>query len=184
MFREWFMLSKENTGLIVIDIQGKLARLVHDSDVLLSNCAKLIQGVQLLNLPIIGLEQNPEKLGATVEELNPLLSCQPIPKFTFDASEEPNFLEAIRMANVGTWLLCGIEAHICVYQTALNLKAKGFSVQLVNDCISSRTLENKHLAINKLVNIGVELTGLEMCLFELVKDCRAPEFKGVLNLIK
>ena len=123
------MLRKENTGLIIIDIQGKLARVVHDSDALLSNCKKLIKGAQALDLPIIWLEQNPEKLGSTVDELSFLQETQqPIAKFTFDACAEPQFMQAVRTANVDTWLICGIEAHICVYQTALNLRGTGFEV--------------------------------------------------------
>ncbi|HBY88037.1 MAG TPA: hydrolase, partial [Colwellia sp.] len=91
---------------------------------------------------------------------------------------------AVKATNVDTWIVCGIEAHICVYQTAISLKRMGFEVQIVSDCVSSRELANKKLAINKLVNNGVELTGLEMCLFELVKDCRSPVFKEILALIK
>lgn len=179
------MLRKENTGLIIIDIQGKLARLVHDSDALIANCKKLIQGAKTLNLPIICLEQNPDKLGSTVDELSTLLGAQnPISKFTFDACKEPQFMQALRTANVDTWLICGIEAHICVYQTVLTLKRTGFEVQLVCDCISSRTLSNKNLAISKLVNSGIDVTGLEMCLYELIKDCRDTEFKEILALIK
>jgi len=181
------MLVKENTGLIVVDIQGKLARLVHDSSSLISNCEKLIKGVQALELPIIWLEQNPDKLGATVGELSSLLSSstiKPITKFTFDACQEDQFIQAVSTANVDTWLVCGIEAHICVYQTTMNLIKKGFAVQLIRDCVSSRALENKDLAINKLLNNGVVLTGLEMCLFELIKDCRTSEFKEILGLIK
>ena len=179
------MLRKENTGLIVVDIQGKLARLVHDSDTLIANCAKLIKGAQALDLPIIWLEQNPDKLGTTVDELSTLLAAQqPIPKFTFDGCQEPPFAQAVHAANVNTWLVCGIETHICVYQTASSLKQLGFEIQLVSDCVSSRTPENKALGISKLANNGVEITGLEMCLYELVKDCRAEEFKGILGLIR
>jgi nicotinamidase-related amidase len=183
------MLKKESTGLIVVDIQGKLTRLVHDSDALVSNCEKLIKGVQALDLPILWLEQNPEKIGSTVDELSNLLSSptshqEPIIKYTFDGCENDQFIEAVKAANVNTWIVCGIEAHICVYQTAISLKRMGFDVQIVSDCVSSRELANKKLAINKLVNNGVELTGLEMCLFELVKDCRTPVFKEILVLIK
>jgi nicotinamidase-related amidase len=183
------MLKKEKTGLIVVDIQGKLTRLVHDSDTLVENCEKLIKGAQALDLPILWLEQNPEKIGPTVDEISTLLSPplshhEPIIKYTFDACEDELFREMIRAESIDTWLICGIEAHICVYQTALSLKRMGFKVQLVSDCVSSRTLANKNLGIQKLVNNGVELTGLEMCLFELVKDCRAKEFKEILNLIK
>ncbi|AQS38633.1 nicotinamidase-like amidase [Shewanella psychrophila] len=179
------MLSKENTGLIITDIQGKLAGLVHDSEAVVSNCEKLIKGAEVLGLPIIWLEQNPDKLGSTVDELSILLADQsPISKFTFDACEEPQFMEAVRKANVDTWLICGIEAHICVYQTALHLQQLGFKVQLVCDSVSSRTFANKNLAITKLVNRGIDVSGVEMCLYELVKDCRAVEFKKILTLIK
>jgi nicotinamidase-related amidase len=183
------MLKKAKTGLVVVDIQGKLASLVHDSDTLISNCEMLIKGAQVLGLPILWLEQNPDRLGSTVNELSLLLSeCssnqKPIDKFTFDACEDINFMQSVRAENVDTWIICGIEAHVCVYQTALSLKRMGFKVELVSDCISSRTLANKNLAIQKLVNNGIELTGLEMCLFELVKDCRATEFKEILDLIK
>jgi nicotinamidase-related amidase len=179
------MLIQENTGLIVVDIQGKLARLVHDSDILISNCVKLIKGAKALDLPIITLEQNPDKLGSTVEELNILLSDTPhISKFTFDACAEPKFMNEIHAANTNTWLICGIEAHICVYQTALHLQQSGLRVQLVSDCISSRTQANKDLAINKLINRKIDISGLEMCLYELVKDCRSKQFKEILNLIR
>ncbi|ENM3814974.1 isochorismatase family protein, partial [Vibrio cholerae] len=87
------MLDKENTGLIIVDIQGKLARLVSDSNELVSNCIKLIKGAQLLGLPIVWLEQNPDKLGQTIEELTVLLSNQqPISKFSFGACGEPRFI--------------------------------------------------------------------------------------------
>jgi nicotinamidase-related amidase len=179
------MLQRESTGLIVIDIQGKLAGLVHDSDTLLSNCRKLITGAKILNLPVILLEQNPDKLGTTVDELKLALeTTNTIKKFTFDACSEPTFIDAINAGNVDTWLICGIETHICVYQTVLHLQQLGIKTELVTDCISSRTLANKTLAINKLVNKGIHISGLEMCLYELVKDCRTTEFKEILTLIK
>ncbi|OBT16145.1 hydrolase [Vibrio tasmaniensis] len=179
------MLNRSNTGLVVVDVQGKLARLVDESDTLISNCGKLIKGAQVLGLPIISLEQNPEKLGATVDELNDLLSdAKPIPKFTFNACDEPKFVEVVQTKDVDTWLVCGIEAHICVYQTAMGLLDLGYKVQVVSDCISSRTALNKDLAIRRLADAGVQITGLEMSLYELVKDCRAPEFKSILSLVR
>ena len=179
------MLRKDNTGLIVTDLQGKLARLVYNSDDLVANCKKLIKRAQALGLPIIWLEQNPDKIGSTIGELSSLLEAQtPITKFTFDACEDPLFMKEISAANIDNWLICGIEAHICVYQTALHLQQSGYKVQLVCDCISSRTLTNKHLGINKLVNRGVDISGLEMCLYELIKDCRASKFKEILGLIR
>ena len=179
------MLIKEKTGLIIVDIQGKLARLVDDSEVLIANCEKLIKGAQALNLPIVVLEQNPEKLGATVNELKAVLNnIEPITKFTFNGCDASEFLETVKSKNADTWLVCGIESHICVYQTAKGLAELGYKVELVCDCVSSRTFVNKQLGINRLKDLGVAITGLEMCLYELVKDCRSAEFRQILTLIR
>ncbi|TKB48372.1 hydrolase [Ferrimonas sediminicola] len=179
------MLSRENTGLIVVDVQGKLARLVANSDAMIGHCRKLILGAKALGLPIVWLEQNPDKLGPTVEELAGVLGeSSPITKFTFDACEEPEFLRAVRRWGRDSWLVCGIEAHICVYQTALHLRRLSYDVHLVCDCVSSRQEANKALAISRLTHQGVSMTGLEMSLYELVKDCRASEFRTLLDLVK
>ncbi|HCH4001966.1 hydrolase [Vibrio parahaemolyticus] len=180
------MLSKGNTGLIVVDVQGKLATLMHESDALIENITKLVKGAKALDLPILWLEQNPERLGPTAEPIREVLESThlPITKYTFDGCKEATFKVAVENAKVDTWLVCGIESHICVYQTAISLRQSGYRVELVTDCVSSRTSANKALALAKLTANGVVLTGLEMCLYEMVEDCRAPEFKEILALIK
>lgn len=179
------MLRKDNTGLVVIDVQGKLATIVHDSEAFIANLVKLVKAAKLLGLPILWLEQNPEKLGATVPELREVLDrVEPIAKYSFSACGEPAFVEAVKKAKMNSWLITGIETHICVYQTALGLLDLGYDVELVSDCVSSRTIENKDMALAKLARKGAEVTSLEMCLFELIGDCRADEFRGALSLIK
>ncbi|EJG1182332.1 isochorismatase family protein [Vibrio parahaemolyticus] len=180
------MLSKGNTGLIVVDVQGKLATLMHESDALIESITKLVKGAKALDLPILWLEQNPERLGPTAEPIREVLENThlPITKYTFDGCKEATFKVAVENAKVDTWLVCGIESHICVYQTAVSLRQSGYRVELVTDCVSSRTAANKALALAKLTANGVVLTGLEMCLYEMVEDCRAPEFKEILALIK
>ncbi|HBC3523874.1 TPA: hydrolase [Vibrio alginolyticus] len=180
------MLSKGNTGLIVVDVQGKLATLMHESDALIENITKLVKGAKALDLPILWLEQNPERLGPTAEPIREVLESThlPITKYTFDGCKEATFKIAVENAKVDTWLVCGIESHICVYQTAVSLRQSGYRVELVTDCVSSRTAASKALALAKLTANGVVLTGLEMCLYEMVEDCRAPEFKEILALIK
>lgn len=179
------MLTKGKTGLVVIDVQGKLSTVVHDSERFIANLVTLIKAAKLLDMPILWLEQNPEKLGKTVPELREVLgSVTPISKFSFSACGEPVFVEAVKKTKVKTWLLSGIETHICVYQTALGLLDLGYEVELVSDCVSSRALSNKVLALEKLARKGAEITCLEMCLFELIGDCRADEFRGGLSLIK
>ncbi|RBP85750.1 hydrolase [Marinomonas rhizomae] len=179
------MLRKDQTGLVVIDVQGKLATIVHDSEAFISNLVKLVKAAKLLGLPILWLEQNPEKLGETVPELQEALDMvEPITKYSFSACGEPTFVDAVKNTKVKTWLISGIEAHICVYQTALGLLDLGYEVELVSDCVSSRAIQNKEMAFAKLVRKGTEVTSLEMCLFELIGDCRADEFREALSLIK
>lgn len=179
------MLKKENTGLVVVDIQGKLAEIVDESDLLLANTLSLIEGVTAMSLPILWLEQNPDKLGRTTASLRHALAAHtPISKYTFDGCGCPEFVQAAKQAAVNQWLVCGLEAHVCVYQTSLGLINLGYQVELVADCVSSRTTANRDLAIAKLAAKGVGITSVEMCLYELVGDCRAPAFKSILKLIK
>ena len=179
------MLTSKNTGLVVIDIQGNLAQQVFQSEALLHNILTLIKGAKLLALPIIHVEQAPLKLGNTVKSLADELTHYPlISKHTFDACEEASFTRALQESDRENWLVCGIEAHVCVYQSVRGLLNLGYQVELVSDAISSRTHENKSLAMEKLTALGANITGVEMALFELVKDCRLPEFKALLPLIK
>lgn len=151
------MLSKNTTGLIVVDVQGKLASLMHESEALIENITKLVKGAKALDLPIVWLEQNPERLGPTVEPIREVLATDhlAIAKYTFDGCKASTFKLAVENTNVDTWLVCGIEAHICVYQTAVSLRQMGFRVELVTDGISSRTPANKALALAKLTASGV-----------------------------
>ncbi|TDW47720.1 isochorismate hydrolase [Flavobacterium sp. 270] len=179
------MLLQENTGLLLIDVQGKLARIVHDSEKLVFNLQKLIRGCQILKLPIIWVEQNPSGLGCTIPELEILLqNLKPIEKYSFNAFDNENFQQAIKETQRSQWLVCGIEAHICVYQTALGLLSNKFEVEIVSDCVSSRSEDSISLALKKLENKGASLTNIEMCLYELVKNSKNEIFKDILNLIK
>lgn len=179
------MLHHENTGLVIVDVQGKLAAMVDKSEDLLANIQTLIQACNILKLPIILLEQNPQGLGKTVPQLKQLLPDHvAFEKHTFNACANGGFMNAISESSIQQWLVCGIEAHICVYQTALGLVSSGYEVEVVSDCVSSRSNTHVDLALNKLQNNGVNLTSLEMCIYELIKDSRQAEFKAILPLIK
>ena len=179
------MLEKEKTGLIVVDVQGKLAQMVDQSEQMITNITKLIEGAKILGLPIIWLEQIPENLGATVAPIaNALQGLEPLHKSTFSGCGTAAICNAIQACKVEQWLLCGIEAHICVYQTAMDLKQQGFEAHIVCDGVSSRDPQNKALALRKFEANGIALTGVEMCLFELLKDGKTAEFKRMLPLFK
>lgn len=180
------MLSHHNTGLIVIDIQGKLAQIVENSAELIEQTTRLIKGAQELELPIIWLEQNPNKLGVTLPQLADLLrpTVFPTHKMTFDGTKQTEFVEKLRQSAVTQWLVCGIEAHICVYQTVCGLLQLGYQVEVVEEAVSSRKIANKRLALERMQQLGAKLTSVEMCLYELLEDCRSPHFKAILSLIK
>ncbi|MGY3942949.1 isochorismatase family protein [Aeromonas tecta] len=179
------MLQRNHTGLLVIDIQGKLARLVNESERLIANTARLVQGAQALGLPVVWLEQNPAKLGATVPELQPLQAGNLVlPKFSFGALGEPLVAATLAQSGVSHWLVCGIEAHICVYQSVLGLLDSGAKVSLVTDAVSSRDPANRALAIGQLAARGAALTSVEMCLYELLGNCRDPAFREILALVR
>lgn len=179
------MLNKRNTGLLVIDIQGKLATIVDNSDALISSTIALVKGAKILNLPILCLEQLPEKLGSTTPEIaSALVPIKAIRKHTFSGVGCSEFVDAINHSNVDTWLVCGVEAHICVYQTVADLLAMGQNVHVVIDCISSRVPVNKELALSALQKKGAYITSVEMCLYELIGDSLLPEFREILKLIK
>jgi nicotinamidase-related amidase len=179
------MLEREKTGLVLVDVQGKLARIVEDSQALIDNIGKLVRACHALEIPVIWLEQIPEKLGATVPELATILfGNSPIAKSCFGGCGSANFLKAIQSSGRTQWLVCGIEAHVCVYQTVSGLIQLGYGVEVVADCVSSRTAANKALALAKMEKRGAGLTCLEMCLYEMMADAAMPKFRTVLDIIK
>ena len=116
------MLTLHNVILLIVDIQGNLARSMHEKEALFNNLQKLIKGAQILEVPILWTEQNPEGLGATMPEVAHLLSqIQPIPKRSFSCCGEERFMQELKELNRKQILLAGIETHICIYQTAIDL---------------------------------------------------------------
>jgi nicotinamidase-related amidase len=179
------MLLKENCGLMLVDVQGSLARMVQNSDLFIANTKKLLQCCQVLSIPVIWLEQNPKGLGATVPELSELMTQFSVnEKFHFNALFEESISSAIKDTGKQQWLVAGIEAHICVYQSVLGLLSEGFKVEVVADCISSRSQANIELALLKMKDSGAGITSVEMCIYELLKSSKAEGFKEILSLIK
>ncbi len=179
------MLNKENTVFVLVDVQGKLAKIVQDSEKMITNLKNLIQGLQILGIPIVWLEQYPEGLGTTNEELTALLKeMDPIRKITFSACKNPGFIEAVEKTGRKQVLIAGIETHICVYQTATGLKELGYEVEVVADAVSSRTTLNKEIGLEKMKAVGIQWTSVEMALYELMETAEGEQFKQVLKLLK
>jgi nicotinamidase-related amidase len=179
------MLDIRNCCLAVVDVQGKLAELMHGKDALFKNIQILIQSAKILDVPILWCQQVPDALGPTVPEVAQLLAdIEPINKAVFSCCGADQFTAKLNESSRNQILLCGIEAHICVYQTAADLLAKGFEVNVVVDAVSSRTLDNKQIALNRLAAEGASVTSVEMALFELLRTAEHPKFRQIAKLVK
>lgn len=179
------MLTPENTLLIVIDVQGNLARVVAESDAAIRAVAQLVEGVSLLEIPVLLTAQVPEKIGHTIPEIAELLPDQSdLPRVHFSIWQDASVQQAMRKIGRRQLLLCGFEAHICLYQSSLDLIAEGYEVYLAADAVSSRNPFNKTIALQELSNQGVHLTTVEMALFSLLRSAQHPAFKAISRLIK
>ncbi len=179
------MLNREDTALVVIDVQGKLAQLMYDKTNLFENLRRMVQGAQILEVPVLVTEQYPQGIGPTVAEIADLMpNLKPISKTSFSCCGDNAFNTALQPLSRRQILLTGIETHICVQQTAVDLISSGYAVQVVADAVSSRTLENKHIGLEKMRSAGAVITSTETALFELLKAAEGHQFKAVLNLVK
>ena len=179
------MLEIDQCCLVVVDIQGKLAQLMADKETLFKNVRTLIQAARILEIPILWCQQVPEALGPTVPEIAELFAdVEPIDKASFSCAGHEPFnieLEALDREQV---LLCGIETHVCIYQTAMDLLEQDYDVTVVADAVSSRTPENKQIAVTRLAAEGAAVASTEMALFELLKTAQHPQFKPIARLVK
>jgi nicotinamidase-related amidase len=179
------MLQTENTALIMIDVQGKLAQLMHNKETLFRNLQRITLGAQALGIPILWAEQNPDGLGPTIPEVADLLADQkPIAKYAFSCCDDDGFMQALTRTGRKQFLLAGIETHICVYLTGMHLIEAGYEVQVVADAVSSRSPENKQIGLDRIRAAGGAVTCVEMALFELLKECKGETFKTILKVVK
>lgn len=179
------MLDIKECCLIVVDVQGKLAQLMHARDTLFKNIRILIQAAKILNIPVLWCQQCPAALGPTVPEIAELFTDeQPINKSTFSCCGEESFNVSLNELKRNQVLLCGIETHVCICQTAVDLLGKGFDISVIADAVSSRTSENKQIALNRMGAEGAKISSTEMALFELLRTAEHPQFRQIAKLIK
>jgi nicotinamidase-related amidase len=178
-------LNPENTVLLLIDFQERLFPAIHDKEKLLGNVLKLVKGMQVLEVPVIITEQYPKGLGPTIPEIKAILpDMKPIEKVCFSCGDEPAFMDKLAELKRQQVIIAGIEAHICVYQTAMSLARAGYEVQPVSDCVGSRDPENKAAALTKMGAAGLSATTTEMSLFELLKIAKGDKFKAISAIVK
>jgi len=179
------MISRSEAALIVIDIQGNLFQAMQDRENLLGNAVKVIRGAKIFNLPIIITEQIPEKLGQTIpalaQELNGIKS---IDKESFSCWGNNLFREKLESLGRSKVILLGIESHVCVYQTTIDLMSNGYGVWVVADAVSSRTKANSDIGLAAMKSAGANLTSTEMVLFELLRSAGDAQFKDIYKIVK
>ena len=156
------MFSQENAVLLIVDVQGKLARLMYKKDELIRHIGGLIHVADFLEIPIIFTEQAPHKIGTTIPEVSKFLKGRkPVPKVTFSCCAEEKFMQALEALGRKQIIVTGIEAHVCIYQTVRDLMDRQYEVQVVGDAVSSRTLENREIGFKLMNRTGAILTSTE-----------------------
>ena len=179
------MLEVSNAVLIMIDMQDKLARVMHERDAMVSNLQKLVKGLAVLGVPVLATEQYPQGLGPMSPDIASLLpDVKPVAKTSFNCLANENFRRQFEALGRKQVLLSGIEAHICVYQTVCGLIAHGCEPFVVTDCVSSRTAENRQLSFEICKQAGARLTRTEAALFELLRTGEGDKFKKISQIIR
>lgn len=176
------LLEAAKSILLVVDVQARLLPAMAEPDLVTGNSVKLVAAAKRLGIPVLVSEQYPKGLGPTVEALAGAGTV--LAKMSFSCAADPGIATALERAGRRQIVLCGIESHVCVLQTALGTKAKGYDVAVVWDAVSSRKLADKDLAAHRLRANGVALIGTEMAIFEWLGVAGTSEFKELSALIK
>ena len=178
-------ILREHTIGLVIDIQERLVPVMEENEQFIENCSKLIQGLQILGLPLLVTQQYTKGLGETIDEIKSVINdFQYIEKKDFSCLDEPAFAEKLALSGAKNVIICGIESHVCVLQTAIDLKEAGYNPVVVFDCVSSRSFDNVDLAAERFRYEGIMMTSFESILFELTRSAGAPGFKEISKLVK
>ncbi|MBW2609852.1 MAG: isochorismatase family protein [Deltaproteobacteria bacterium] len=176
------LLNKDNCVLVVIDVQEKLLPVIEGADECIKNIIKLIKFARIINIPIVFTEQR--NLGNTVSEvLSEIHDPQPVSKITFNCFETEEFCDRLKRLGRDTLIITGVEAHICVIQTALHT-IPDYTVHVVDDAVSSRVFRNKEIAMERLRANNVTITSTEIFIYEMLKRAGTDEFRQTLPLVK
>lgn len=176
--------NKENTLLLVIDLQEKLMPAIYESDRIIKNSACLLKVFEMYGIKKIATEQYPKGLGQSVKEIKENLDDEYIfSKTSFDAitDEVSSYLKENKITNV---IITGAETHICVYQTVRRLLFEGYKVFVVEDAVSSFNKEQKALGLKAMSDMGASLVNTEMLMFDLASDAKDENFKEISKMVK
>jgi nicotinamidase-related amidase len=178
------MLGRDSSVLLVVDIQERLAPAIHGVDALIPAVGRLIQAARLLGVPIVATEQYPSGLGPTCAPIRQAwCDVRPFEKVRFSACVEP-VLEALAALDRPHILVVGIEAHVCVQQSVLDLLRRGYTPYVCADAVSARRELDREIALQRMRDAGAIVTTVESIIFELLGQADSEEFKRVLKIVK
>ncbi len=179
------MLIREDAVLIVIDMQVNLYRVMQEQEAIMENNCKIVRGAKILDIPVIVTEQVPDKIGPTIPQVaEHLQGIQAISKESFSCWKNEGFMKAVMAQSRKQLIVTGIEAHVCVYQTVLDLLRAGYQLYVVADAVSSRTSVNKVYGVERMRNAGAAIVSTEMVLFELLQTAAHEKAKDIFKIVK
>jgi nicotinamidase-related amidase len=180
------LLHPDDTIIVVVDMQEPFLRKIYERERLIKNVVSLLRGAKILRVPIVSTVQNFKAMLDVIPEvkahLPPLLP--PFDKLTFSCYADPGFASELNRSGRKQVLMCGVEAHICISQTALGMIAAGFQVHVCTDAVSSRTVENWRVGLEKIRQAGGLVTSMEAALFELLQQAGTADFREILEIVK
>jgi nicotinamidase-related amidase len=178
-------ILKDRSAALIIDIQERLYPFIFENEKLTKNVSKLIEGLKIIGIPIFITEQYVNGLGPTIEPVSTLLGSHArIEKMSFSCCDEPRVMEGIAVTGKENIIIAGIESHVCVLQTVIDLKRNGYHPVVVEDCVSSRNENDKRMAIERMRQEGAVITTCESILFELLRYSGTEQFRGISRLVK
>ena len=176
--------NREKTVFVLVDVQEKFVPVIDNIDTVIKNSNILIQASQILNMPLVVTEQYPQGLGKTSDKILLPEKRYLIEKVHFSCFGSEEFSTKMKELGAESIVLFGVEAHVCILKTALDALKNGLEVYVVADAVSSRTQENKWLALDRMRQAGVFVVSTEMILFQLLDKAGTEEFKQISKLVK
>jgi len=178
-------LDPRSTLFLLVDVQERLYKAMHEKEKLASSLGILIRGLKTIGIPMVATEQYPQGIGPTIPEISGLLESVPVfSKMSFSCWGDTRCREAISSFDRSRILIAGIEAHVCVYQTAIDLVRSGYEVEIPADGVSSRTPFDRDIGLARMRDRGVGITSVEIVLFELMRTAEAEKFREISRILK
>jgi nicotinamidase-related amidase len=178
------LLNRSDSAVIVVDVQPRLLAVIPDGDQVVGNIAKLLEGARVLGVPTVATEQYPEKLGNTLEQLSEHLQLPAAAKLRFSMAGCQGVVAELQQLGVTQVVLVGIETHVCVLQSALDLLGAGFDVYVAADAVSSRKEIDREIGLQRMSAQGISLITTEMALFEWCEEAGTDEFRAISTIVR